>query len=57
MNERSYRISELSAKVSISKKTIWNWVHLGKLNSVKVGCTYRIRDEDWQAFLADSNKR
>lgn len=46
------RIGVVSMLTGLGERTLWNYVHAGRLNSIKIGprCT-RFRSEDVQAFV------
>jgi excisionase family DNA binding protein len=42
---------QVAEKLSVSPKTVKDWLRSGKLRGVKVGRLWRVRERDLEAFL------
>jgi excisionase family DNA binding protein len=42
---------EVAERLSVSTKTIKDWLRTGKLKGVKVGRLWRVRESELEAFL------
>jgi len=51
-----YTTSDLATHAGISRKTIWRWIHDGKLKSTRYGVRHRIPESEWQRFLETCNQ-
>lgn len=51
MSETLLTRSEAQNILRVSKSTMFRLIHDGKIPSVQVGCTYRIRRSDLDTFL------
>ena len=49
--ERFLKLSEVQAKLGVSRSTLWRWTAEQGLKVVRVGNVTRIRETDLQAFL------
>ena len=47
---------EAAARLKISRLTLGDWLRSGKLNGVKVGRLWRVRESDLEAFLKGGEK-
>ena len=46
------RISEVAARLKISKWTVYHWVSIGRLKSIKLGGRLRrVREDDLERFI------
>ena len=58
VNDYFYKVSDIAKHLMVSRSTVWNWITLGKLKSVKFGnkktSTVRIRKVDLDEFIEDS---
>ena len=50
MEKRSYRLDELAKDWDVSPKTVKREIKRGELQAVKVGSTWRVKDEDRRAY-------
>ena len=44
---------EIATTHKVKATTVTGWCRAGKLKGIKVGNQWRIKREDWEAFLAD----
>lgn len=44
-------IDEVAAKLKVAYLTVYRWIKAGKLNSVKAGKQYRIKQSELDSFL------
>jgi excisionase family DNA binding protein len=44
---------QAAERLIVSEKTIFDWLHTGKLKGVKAGRQWRIREQDLEAFLQE----
>ncbi len=57
MKERLLTPVEAAARLSVSPKTVLNWLRSGQLKGVKAGGKlWRIREADLEAFLKEPEK-
>jgi len=56
MKERLLTPVEAAERLSVSRKSILDWLRSGKLKGVKVGKLWRIREADLEAFLKEPKK-
>ncbi len=49
-----YTLQEVEEVLSVTRRTIYNWIKSGKLHAVKVGKQWRVKKEDLEAFLNDT---
>ena len=54
--ERLYTQEEAAEALSVSVKTLGNWLRAGKIIGTKIGRKWRITESDLQAFI-DKNRR
>ena len=47
-----YTVDEAADYLKVKPKTVREWLRRGKLPGVKISTTWRIREEDLEAFLA-----
>ena len=47
-------IAEVAAKMRVSKMTVYRLVHGGELPAVRVGRSFRVREEDANDYLKNS---
>lgn len=48
--ERRHSCKEVAQLYGVKIITVWSWIRSGKLNAVKPGKNYFIREEDLMAF-------
>lgn len=48
---------EVAERMRVSKMTVYRLIKTGKLRAVRIGKTYRVRDEDVEAYLDSSYVR
>jgi len=51
MEDKYYSIEEVSKLLNVAYLTVYRWIHSGKLNSVKAGKQYRIKQIELDKFL------
>ena len=60
---RVYTLEEVCAILSITKRTVYNYIKAGKLNAFKMGKYWRVPEESLRAFVGqdtpvvDQNRR
>lgn len=47
-------ISEVAESLRVSDRTVRNWIEDGKLKAFKFGLQYRIKKEDFERFISES---
>lgn len=47
-------VAEVAAMMRVSKMTVYRMVHQGELPAVRVGRSFRVREDDVNAFLEKS---
>lgn len=47
-----YSVQEVADILKVSKRTIFRYLQAGQLHAVKIGKSYRISQEQLEAFLA-----
>ena len=47
-------IKEVAEKLKVSDRTVRNWVESGKLKAFRFGLQYRIKAEDFETFIKNS---
>jgi excisionase family DNA binding protein len=47
---------EVAEKLTVSIKTVKDWLRSGKLKGVKVGRLWRVRESDLENFLKEGEK-
>jgi excisionase family DNA binding protein len=52
MPERLLTLKQVETASGVSRATVYRWRHEHGLKMVKVGGCVRIREADWQAFIA-----
>lgn len=54
--EKYYKLREVAASLSLSKRTIWNWVRAGKIKAIQLpNGQLRISRKALDRFLERSN--
>lgn len=46
-----YTLEEAAEKLSLAKRTLYNWVYEGKIKAVKVGGALRITEEEIKSMV------
>jgi len=49
--ERLLTTEEIAAILSVHPRTVMRWLRQGKLKGVKIGRLWRVRPEDFEAFI------
>ena len=49
--EQLYTPEEVAENLKVTRKTIYNWIHEGKLQAVKVGHFWRISETELKRLL------
>lgn len=47
---RMYTCEEIAERYGVQIITVWDWIRKKKLPALKIGKSYRIREEDIKAF-------
>ena len=47
-------ISEVAEQLKVSDRTVRNWIEKGMIKAYRFGLVYRIRKEDFDAFIQAS---
>ena len=55
-NSMVYTVKEVSEKLKVSPRQVYNLVNDGKINSVKVGSAIRILKEEFERYLNQLTK-
>ncbi len=45
-----YTCDEIAERYGVKVITVWDWIRRGKLPAMKIGKSYRIREDDLKAF-------
>lgn len=45
-----YNCEEIAERYGVKTLTVWNWIRKKKLPAIKIGKSYRIREEDIATF-------
>lgn len=53
MSEKTYRIEEVAKILNVSVRSVFRYIHDGKLRATKIGY-WRIAEADLTAFIAES---
>lgn len=53
MSEKTYRIEEVAKMLNVSVRSVFRYIHDGKLRATKIGY-WRITEADLNAFIAES---
>lgn len=51
MNEKMYKLSEVTAALGITRVTIYSYIKAGKVKAVKIGSQWRIPQEEFTRLL------
>ncbi len=54
--EPIYTVEQVAEYLKLTTRTIYTYIHSGKLKAVKVGREYRIKQRDLDEFLTSNNK-
>lgn len=55
-NEQYYTIEEVAEMLKVAYLTVYRWIQDGKLDAVKAGKQYRIKDSDLETFIKIKRK-
>lgn len=44
-------IDQIASMLHVHRRTVWRWIRAGKLKAAKIGKAWRIREEDFEAFV------
>jgi excisionase family DNA binding protein len=50
--EKRWTVPELAARCSVSERTVWRLIRIGKLGCIQMGRTVRIPEYEYQRFLS-----
>jgi excisionase family DNA binding protein len=45
-----FTCEEIAERYSVKVLTVWDWIRKEKLTAIKIGKSYRVREEDLKAF-------
>ena len=45
---------EIAEQLSVTERTVINWISTGKLIAYKFGLAYRVKKEDYMSFIDNS---
>lgn len=48
-------VKDVAKRLNIGKQSAWQYIKDGKIKSIKLIRAYRIREEDLEKFIKDSN--
>lgn len=48
--DKLYTCDEIAMRYDVKTLTVWDWIRKKKLTAVKIGKSYRIREEDIETF-------
>lgn len=51
-----YLVEELADKLRVNKMTIYRYIKAGKVNASKIGKAYRIKREDFEFFIKQTQR-
>lgn len=51
-----YTLHEVEEILSVTQRTLYNWIDSGKLKAFKVGRTWRVTEEALQEFMTGGTK-
>jgi excisionase family DNA binding protein len=51
MDTNFYTVDEIAEKLAVSKYAVREWIKAGQLQAIKLGKSYRISEEMFQAYL------
>ena len=57
MVERIYTPEEVAELLSVTPKTVKDWLRAGKLKGSKLGKLWRVQDSDIQRFMEENSTR
>mgnify|MGYP000901328372 CR=1 FL=1 len=49
--EKFYTPEEVAANLKVSRKTVYNWIQVGRLKAVKIGHFWRISESELSRLL------
>lgn len=55
MDTKFYTVDEIAEKLMVTKYAVREWIKSGQLQAVKLGKSYRVTEEMFQAYI-DKNK-
>lgn len=56
--EKVYKVKEVAERYGVSRRTVWEWIRLGKLNAYVIsGRNYRIGEAALEEFEQNRNIR
>lgn len=54
--EKFYTPEEVAEMLKISRKTIYNWLHSGKIKGSKISTLWRISEKELNRILGENKK-
>jgi excisionase family DNA binding protein len=57
MTERFLTPAQIAERLQVSEKTVTRWLQAGDLKGIKIGRLWRVREEDFEAFLQASSTK
>ncbi|MGA2669819.1 MAG: helix-turn-helix domain-containing protein [Dehalococcoidia bacterium] len=55
MEEKFWKTSEIAKMLGVTRRTIYSWIKDGKLQSIKIGGSIRIKQQDLDKFMGKQN--
>lgn len=53
MNEEKFlNLNEVAERLRVTRQSVYNWVHSGKLKAVKIGREYRVSEAEVKRLLS-----
>lgn len=57
MTEELFTLQEMAARLKVTPRTIYNHVHAGNIETLRIGGRHRVTEESIQAFITRSADR
>lgn len=51
MEERYYTLQQIADRLQVNYRTVYRWVHEGRLPAYQVGQRWRVGESDLRAFM------
>jgi excisionase family DNA binding protein len=51
VEENYYTLKEIAERLKVNYRTVYRWVHAGKLPGYKFGSDWRVKGSDLDAFI------
>ena len=56
VQENYYTLKEIAERLKVNYRTVFRWVHGGKLPAYKFGSDWRVKGSDLDAFIESRRK-